>query len=149
MPQMKTGALIIAFALATLGAVPAHACLPEPPPLWTSILRSGGPALFIGRVTTVEPLAEPRRTATLEISESKATIERLETIQGQAKSLYTLTAAENVRRLGDYTGMVCVDFQRVKVGDLVLGMETSNGAVRLFEPQQVPPEFTSRIEAYR
>ena len=38
------------------------------------------------------------------------------------------------------------DFQEF---DLVLGMEAPNGALRLFEPHQVPPEFTSRIEAYR
>jgi len=100
-------------------------------------------------VTTVERLQEPRRTATLEISESKATIERLEAIQGQPKPTYALTAANSVRRLGDYAGMVCVDFQRVKVGDLVLGMEAPNGALRLFESHQIPPELTSRIEAYR
>lgn len=146
---MKTGALIIAFALAALGAAPAQACIPEPPPHWPSILRADGPALFIGRVTTVETLPEPRRTATLEITESKATIERLEAVQGQPKPSYALTAAESVRRLDNYNGMVCVDFQRVKVGDLVLGMEAPNGAVRLFEPQEVSPEFTSRIEAYR
>ena len=105
--------------------------------------------LFIGRVTTVERLPEPRRTATLKVTESKATIQRLEAVQGQPKPTYTLTAAESVRRLDDYAGMVCVDFQRVKVGDLVFGMEVPNGAVRLFEPQQIPPEFTSRIEAYR
>ena len=146
---MKTGALIIAFAVAALGAAPAWACLPEPPPHWPSLLRADGPVLFIGRVTTVERLPEPRRTATLEVTESKATIQRLEAVQGQPKPTYTLTAAESVRRLDDYAGMVCVDFQRVKVGDLVFGMEVPNGAVRLFEPQQVPPEFTSRIEAYR
>ncbi len=146
---MKTGALIIAFALAALGAAPAWACIPEPPPHWPSLLRADGPALFIGRVTTVERLQVPRRTATIEITESKATIARLEAVQGQPKPTYDLTAAESVRRLDDYAGMVCVDFQRVKVGDLVLGMEVPNGTVRLFEPQQVPPEFTSRIEAYR
>ena len=146
---MKTGALIITFALASLGAAPAWACIPEPPPHWPSLLRADGPALFIGRVTTVERLPLLRRTATLEVAESKATIVRLEAIQGQPKPAYTLTAAESVRRLDDYAGMVCVDFQRVKVGDLVLGMEVPSGAVRLFEPHQVPPEFTSRIEAYR
>ncbi len=146
---MKTGALIIAFALAALGAAPAWACIPEPPPHWPSLLRADGPALFIGRVTAVDTLPEPHRTATLEITESKATIERLESVQGQPKPSYALTAAENVRRLDNYSGMVCVDFQRVKVGDLVLGMEAPNGALRLFEPQQIPPEFTSRIEAYR
>ncbi|HBY43909.1 MAG TPA: hypothetical protein DEH03_09515 [Brevundimonas sp.] len=149
MQQMKTGALIIAFAIAALGTAPAAACIPEPPPHWPSILRADGPTLFIGRVTTVETLPEPRRTTTLEITESRAVIERLEAIQGQPKPTYALTAAESVRRLGDYAGMVCVDFQRVKVGDLVLGMEAPNGALRLFEPHQVPPEFTSRIEAYR
>ena len=148
MQHMKLKALIIAFSLATLGAAPALACIPEPPPHWPSILQADGPALFIGRVTTVVRLPEPRHTATLEVIESRATIERLETVQGQPKSTYALTAAESVRRLDDYGGMVCVDFQRVKAGDLVLGMETPIGAVRLFEPQQIPPEFTSRIEAY-
>lgn len=146
---LKTKVLIIAFALAALGVAPARACLPDPPPHWPSLLRADGPALFIGRVTTVERLPEPRRTAALEITESKATITRLEIVQGQPQATYALTAAESVRRLNDYTGMVCVGFQRVTVGDLVFGMETPNGAVRLFEPQQVPPEFTSRIEAYR
>ena len=149
MQQMKTGALIIAFALATLGAAPARACIPEPPPHWPSILRADGPALFVGRVTTVERLPEPRRTATLAVTESKATIELLEAVRGQPKPTYALTAAESVRRLDAYDGMVCVDFQHLKAGDLVLGMEAPKGAVRIFEPQQIPSEFTSRIEAYR
>ena len=37
----------------------------------------------------------------------------------------------------------------VKPGDIVLAMETGTGAVRVFEPQQVPPQFSSRLEAYR
>lgn len=127
----------------------AQACIPEPPPHWPSLLRVDGPALFIGRVTTVERLPEPSRTPAIEIIQSRATIARLETLQGAPQESYALMAAESARRLGAYEGMICVNFQRVKPGDIVLAMETGTGAVRVFEPQQVPPQFSSRLEAYR
>lgn len=152
MRQVKVKALTFgASLLAAVGVVAssANACIPEPPPAWSSLLRTDGPALFIGRVTTVERLAEPSRTPTIEVIQSKATIARLETLQGAPQETYTLTAAETARPLGGYQGMICVDFQRVKPGDVVLAMETQTGAVRVFEPQQVPPQFSTRLEAYR
>ena len=152
MRQIKVKALTFgASLLAAVGVVAssANACIPEPPPAWSSLLRTDGPALFIGRVTTVERLAEPSRTPTIEVIQSKATIARLETLQGAPQETYTLTAAETARPLGGYQGMICVDFQRVEPGDVVLAMETQTGAVRVFEPQQVPPQFSTRLEAYR
>jgi len=148
----KTTALCVGAAILAaicVFASSAQACIPEPPPHWLSLLRADGPALFIGRVTTVERLAEPSRTPTIEVIQSKATIARLETLQGAPQETYTLTSAENASPLGGYQGMICVDFQRVKPGDVVLAMETQTGAVRVFEPQQVPPQFSTRLEAYR
>jgi hypothetical protein len=140
---LETKILYVGAGLVTaVGVVAssAQACVPEPPPSWSSLLRADGPALFIGRVTTVERLPEPSRTPT---------IARLETLQGEPRQSYALTAVESARRLDGYQGMICADFQRVKPGDIILGMETETGAVRVFEPQQVPPQFNSRLEAYR
>lgn len=149
---LRTKALCVsAGILAAVGvfASSVQACIPDPPPHWPSLLRADGPALFVGRVTMVERLPEPSRTQTIEVIQSKATIARLETLQGDPQKSYTLTAAETARPLGGYQGMICVDFQRVKPGDIVLAMETGTGAVRVFEPQQVPSQFSSRLEAYR
>lgn len=149
---LRTKALCVsASILAAVGvfASSVQACIPDPPPHWSSLLRADGPALFIGRVTTVERLPEPSRTPTIEVIQSRATIARLETLQGEPQETYILTAAESARPLGGYQGMICVDFQRVKPGDIVLAMETETGAVRVFEPQQVPSQFSTRLEAYR
>lgn len=152
MRQVKIKALTFSVGLlATVGvfASSVQACIPEPPPSWSALLRADGPALFIGRVTMVERLREPSRTPTIEVIQSRATIARLETLQGEPQETYILTAAESARPLGGYQGMICVDFQRVKPGDIVLAMETGTGAVRVFEPQQVPSQFSTRLEAYR
>lgn len=138
----------VAVAALALGASPALACIGEPPPP-LPLVAPGGPALLIGRVVQVEADPTPERTAVFEIFRSTATVQRLETLQGEPDASYAVTGADRVRVLTQPAPMYCGDFQLLKVGEVVFGMERPDGSLRTFRLEQTPREFLARLEAYR
>ncbi len=136
---------LVAAAAAVLGASPALACIGEPPPP-LPLVRADGPALLIGRVVQVEADPTPERTERFEIFNATATVQRLETLQGEPAESYRVTGAVRVLVLTQPSPMYCGDFLRLNAGDVVFAMERPDGTLRVFDP---PAEFLPRLEAYR
>lgn len=139
---------LVAVAAGTFAASSALACIGEPPPP-LPLVRADGPALLIGRVVQVESDPTPERTLAFEIFSATATVQRLEALQGDPNESYRVTGAESVRTLTPSAPAYCGDFQHLKVGDVVFAMERPDGTLRAFRPEQTPPEFLPRLEAYR
>ncbi len=145
---MKTGALIIALALAALGATPAYACLPEAPPHWESIFIENGPAVAIVRIVKMERAEEARVTEYFESWDYTATARVLDVIQATPKREYPVIAVGESRRLRDGP-MYCADRMTLNVGEVHFGYERPDGSLRIYPSAYIPPEYSARVEAFK
>lgn len=143
----KLAILPLAGAL-SLMATSAWACTLPPPPHWPSLLSDSGPAMAIVRVVKIERAEAPRVTDYFETWNYTATVRPINVLQGSPKSEYTVVGVGEVQRLKDGP-MFCADRMTLAVGDIRFGYETADGGLNILEPQHIPDQFVSRLEAFQ
>ena len=146
--------------LATLPLMPgvAQACGRPPPPPWHVLTGEAGPAVWVGRVTSITPNPAPLRNARLEVIQSTATIERLEAIHGEPPVLYEYVGATSSRAIDGSNYYWCGPRMTVEAGDVVLLIDDPLGIyifrgsqaedMSQLESYRFPPEVISRLESY-
>ena len=102
--------------------------------------------MIIGRVAQVTRNLEARRTDYFEMWDATAIIRPVDTLQGQSRARYDVTAVGEVVRLKDGP-MFCADRMALEPGDLVFGYERPDGSLRIVEPHQIPERLRPRFEA--
>ena len=141
-PLAAMGALAALFA-----SVPASACTLEAPIAWGSTFAPGGPAMFVGRVASVDVQPTARRTRWFEVTYALATVERVRTLQGDPGERYTVEGATNVQVLEQGGPRWCGDRMFLETGQTVLGIERRDGSIRaLTDWESAPDELKALIE---
>lgn len=156
------GFLVAAGILvATLSGTPgvADACGRPPPPPWHLLAREDGPAVWIGRVTSITPNLNPFRNERLEVNQSTAAIERIDTILGDPPERYEYVGATGSRTLDGSDYYWCGPRMNMEVGEAVLLIDDPAGVYiyRIGQPEEVarlrsypyPSELMSRLEPYQ
>jgi len=132
---------------ALLAAGPAHACNAEAPIAWDRTYGEGGPAMFVGRVVSVDVQPTPRRTRSFEVTFALATIERVRTVQGEPSERYTVEGAATVRVLQQDAPLWCGEFMQLKPGQTVVAIERRDGSIRaLTDWEAAPDELKALVE---
>jgi len=151
--MVLTAALV--FLLQAGIASEAHACIPEPPAPWSTVLVEGGPTVLIGQVVKVELAERPRASGAFLITEATATIRSLEAVQGGPVADARVSGAVRVRNARPDAPMFCGDFLGLQAGDLVLAVRRADGSFRTHPLEKLnleqidDPGLRKKLEAYR
>jgi len=130
--------------IASVGA-PALACTLEAPPHWPSILRPGGPPVFLGRVVQISLEDQPRRIGAFEVTEATALIRPIEIVQGLVQAQPIITGAVSVRKLAPEAPSYCGDYLRLDIADPVLVLTRPDGSYRALPASEVGEPSLQRV----
>lgn len=158
---MRSIIVSASILLAVLTAAPnqASACGRPLPPPWHMLAREGGPAVWIGRVTAIKPKLRPFRNERLEVAQSTATIEQVETILGLPPERYEYVGATSSRAIDGSAYYWCGAWMNVDIGEDLLLIDDPSGVYiyRLGQPDEIarlqsypyPAELMSKLEPYQ
>lgn len=151
----------LALGAVLMSAIPgvANACSRPPPPPWRVLAQDGGPDVWIGRVTSITPNLNPLRNERLEVNQSTATIEQVETVLGQPPARYEYVGATSSKAIDGSDYYWCGPWMNVEVGEAILLIDNPAGVYiyRLGQPDEIarlqsysyPSELMSRLESYQ